>query len=50
MAERGLSSNLRLPGPWKTKAFMVVLVLRAAALLIASPHLAVVIVIFSKSE
>jgi hypothetical protein len=48
MAERGVFSHARLPGPWKTSAFMAVLVLRG--LLVASPSSAVVIDNFSKSE
>ena len=48
MAGCGLSSHARLPGPWWTSAFMVVLMLRVVALLVASPSLTVVIDIFSK--
>ena len=50
MAGRGLFSHARLPGPWSTSVFMATLVLRVAALLVASPRSVIVIDNFSKSE
>jgi hypothetical protein len=48
MTGRGLSFHARLPEPWKTSAFMAVLVLRVSALLVASPSSAVLIDISQK--